>query len=40
MAPSISAALGLMNPAAGVMATRPTTIAVAPPTAVARPVRK
>src|SRR5688572_19008940 len=29
--------IGLMKPAAGVTATRPTTIAVAPPTAVAFP---
>src|SRR6186713_3141162 len=34
MAPSASALIGLMKPAAGVIATRPTTIAVAAPTAV------
>src|SRR6478752_1511005 len=34
MAPSRMACIGLMNPAAGVIATRPTTIAVAAPTAV------
>ena len=31
--------IGLMNPAAGVTATRPTTIAVAAPTAVGLPER-
>src|SRR5688572_583832 len=35
--PSRSAFIGLMNPAAGVTATRPTTIAVALPTAVTFP---
>src|SRR6185436_8086434 len=39
MAPSASALIGPMNPAAGVMATRPTTIAVAAPTAVGLPDR-
>src|SRR4029079_14487163 len=39
MAPSAIALIGLMNPAAGVMATRPTTIAVAAPTAVGLPDR-
>src|SRR5688500_18044492 len=34
MAPSAIALIGLMNPAAGVMATSPTTMAVAAPTAV------
>src|SRR5688572_19809059 len=34
MPPSRMAFIGLMNPAAGVTATRPTTIAVAAPTAV------
>src|SRR3954463_2573398 len=34
MAPSAMALIGLMKPAAGVIATSPTTIAVAPPTAV------
>src|SRR5260370_23141199 len=34
MAPRAIALIGLMNPAAGVIATRPTTIAVAAPTAV------
>src|SRR5688572_8414517 len=39
MPPSSSALIGLMNPAAGVTATRPTTIAVAQPTAVGLPER-
>src|SRR6185436_11024603 len=39
MPPSASALIGPMNPAAGVTATRPTTIAVAQPTAVGLPVR-
>src|SRR4051812_27529734 len=39
MAPSAIALIGLMNPAAGVIATRPTTIAVAAPTAVGLPDR-
>src|SRR5919106_6869465 len=39
MAPSAMALIGLMNPAAGVIATRPTTIAVAHPTAVGFPER-
>src|SRR3990170_5238086 len=39
MAPSAIALIGLMNPAAGVMATSPTTIAVAAPTAVGLPDR-
>src|SRR5215207_1696158 len=39
MAPRASALIGLMKPAAGVTATRPTTIAVAQPTAVGLPVR-
>src|SRR5262245_15696463 len=39
MPPRISAFSGLTNPAAGVTATRPTTIAVAAPTAVGLPVR-
>src|SRR3954467_1644675 len=39
MAPSAIALIGLMNPAAGVIATRPTTIAVAAPTAVGLPER-
>src|SRR3954469_19723223 len=39
MAPRAIALIGLMNPAAGVMATRPTTIAVAAPTAVGLPER-
>src|SRR6187549_2865379 len=39
MAPSRIAFIGLTNPAAGVIATRPTTIAVAAPTAVGRPDR-
>src|ERR671914_2992128 len=37
MAPSASALIGLTKPAAGVIATRPTTIAVAQPTAVGLP---
>src|SRR5262245_14965595 len=39
MAPRTMALIGLMNPAAGVTATRPTTIAVAAPTAVGLPDR-
>src|SRR5215212_2517586 len=39
MPPSRMALIGLMKPAAGVTATRPTTIAVAAPTAVALPTR-
>src|SRR6478735_5393483 len=39
MAPSRMAFIGLTNPAAGVTATRPTTIAVAAPTAVGLPER-
>ena len=39
MPPRISAFIGLMKPAAGVTATRPTTIAVAAPTAVGLPER-
>src|ERR1043165_1839775 len=39
MAPSRIAFIGLMKPAAGVIATRPTTMAVAAPTAVALPER-
>src|SRR4029453_8198945 len=39
MAPSAIALIGLMKPAAGVIATRPTTIAVAAPTAVGLPER-
>src|SRR6185295_11866572 len=39
MAPSAIALIGLMYPAAGVIATRPTTIAVAQPTLVGLPVR-
>src|SRR6185436_13885886 len=39
MAPSAIAPIGLMKPAAGVTATRPTTIAVAAPTAVGLPDR-
>src|SRR6187455_1606101 len=39
MAPSSIAFIGLMKPAAGVTATRPTTIAVAQPTAVGLPDR-
>src|SRR5881628_1497023 len=39
MAPSAIALIGLMNPAAGVIATSPTTIAVAAPTAVGLPDR-
>src|SRR5688572_7082520 len=39
MAPRKIAFIGLMNPAAGVIATRPTTIAVAAPTAVGLPDR-
>ena len=39
MPPSSSALVGLTWPAAGVMATRPTTMAVAAPTAVALPPR-
>src|SRR5678816_1131755 len=39
MAPSAMALIGLMYPAAGVIATRPTTIAVAAPTAVGFPDR-
>src|SRR6188768_4290490 len=37
--PRSSAFIGLMKPAAGVMATRPTTMAVAQPTAVGLPER-
>src|SRR6185436_16390151 len=37
--PSSSAFIGLMKPAAGVTATRPTTMAVAAPTAVGLPER-
>src|SRR5262249_42080805 len=37
-APRRIADIGLTKPAAGVIATRPTTIAVAPPTAVTRPL--
>src|ERR1051325_4372615 len=39
MAPRIKPFIGLTKPAAGVMATRPTTIAVAAPTAVDLPSR-
>src|SRR3954471_10713046 len=39
MAPRAIALIGLTNPAAGVIATRPTTIAVAAPTAVGLPER-
>src|SRR6187455_242260 len=39
MAPSSMAFTGLTNPAAGVTATRPTTMAVAQPTAEGLPVR-
>src|SRR5215471_8693666 len=39
MAPSAMALIGPMKPAAGVTATRPTTIAVAQPTAVGLPER-
>src|SRR5262245_54973886 len=39
MAPSAIALSGLTNPAAGVIATSPTTIAVAQPTLVGLPVR-
>src|SRR5688572_14561333 len=39
MAPRIRPFIGLMKPAAGVMATRPTTIAVPQPTAVGLPER-
>src|SRR6187455_248728 len=39
MAPRAIALIGLMKPAAGVMATRPTTMAVAAPTAVGLPDR-
>src|SRR6185295_8309703 len=39
MPPSRIALIGLMKPAAGVMATRPTTMAVAAPTAVGFPER-
>src|SRR5271170_2879708 len=39
MTPIAIAANGVTNPAAGVIATRPTTAPVAAPTAVARPVR-
>src|SRR5688572_32348464 len=39
MAPRSMAFIGLMKPAAGVTATRPTTIAVAQPTAVGLPER-
>src|SRR6476620_11208355 len=39
IAPSAIALIGLMKPAAGVMATRPTTMAVAAPTAVGLPDR-
>src|ERR1041385_7281865 len=39
MAPRSSAFIGLTKPAAGVMATRPTTMAVAQPTAVGLPGR-
>src|SRR5919106_4128947 len=39
MAPRMMALIGLMNPAAGVTATSPTTIAVAAPTAVGLPER-
>src|SRR6188768_1671066 len=39
MAPRAIALIGLMKPAAGVTATRPTTMAVAAPTAVALPER-
>src|SRR5687767_30580 len=39
MPPRSRALIGLMNPAAGVTATRPTTMAVAQPTAVGLPER-